>query len=105
MDLRVGTFPAEIAVEAGDPRRRLVAPAVVFESLAGDIERPFVARENARNALLQRLSNVWRINAREVLGRERLHHGRNLVAVEAEPGYRRSGDNLEGGNLGCGCGR
>src|SRR2546430_4269399 len=41
MDLRVGAFPAEIAVKAGDPRRRLVAPAVVLESLAGDIERPF----------------------------------------------------------------
>ena len=56
--------------------------------------------EHARNALLQRLSHVWRIDAREVLGRERLHHGRNLVAVEAEPGYRRGGDNLECGNLG-----
>src|SRR5919204_1032414 len=214
MDLRVGTFPAEIAVEAGDPRRGLVAPAVVFESLAGDIERPFatpdavlqptanatvgaargvefraaigkavlhleayraakrveaegriigpdvgapdgnvrdeipidgvaegfidadtlhvnrkplrgalqrrggeaaiaqirgelvaldVANEHARNALLQRLGHVWRIDAREILGRERLHHGRHLVAVKAEPGYGRGGDNLESGNLGCGC--
>ena len=55
--------------------------------------------------MLQRLSNVWRINAREVIGGERLHHGRNLVAVETEPGHRRSGDGLECGNLGGGCGR
>src|SRR4029453_10573987 len=41
MDLRVGAFPAEIAVKAGDPRRRLVAPAGVLESPAPDIERPF----------------------------------------------------------------
>src|SRR5919109_3407981 len=54
MDLRVGTFPAEIAVEAGDPRRGLVAPAVVFESLAGDIERPFATPD----AVLQPTANA-----------------------------------------------
>src|SRR5262249_22411425 len=41
MDLRVGALPAEIAVEAGDPRWRLVAPAIVFEPLGGEVEGPF----------------------------------------------------------------
>src|SRR5215813_15361343 len=41
MDLRVGALPAEIAVEAGDPRWRLVAPAIVFEPLGGEVEAPF----------------------------------------------------------------
>src|SRR5215813_12564558 len=41
MDLRVGALPAEIAVEARDPRRRLVAPAVIFEPLGGEVEAPF----------------------------------------------------------------
>src|SRR6266581_2690578 len=41
MDLRIGALPAEITVEAGDPRRRLVAPAIVFEPLGGEVEGPF----------------------------------------------------------------
>jgi len=216
MDLGVGAFPAEIAIEAGDPRRRLVTPAVILDTLRGKIEAPFsipdavlqptanatvgaargvefraaigeavlhleanraaecvetegrvigpdvgaadgnvrdevpvdcvaegfvdahtlhvdreplrsalqrrggeaaiaqsrgelvalgVAYEHPRNTLIQRLGHVWRIDPREVLGGERLHHGRHLVAVEAEPGYRRGGDNLERRNLGRWCGR
>ena len=33
VDLGVGALPAEIAIEAREPRRRLVAPAVVLEPL------------------------------------------------------------------------
>src|SRR6266550_1559197 len=40
MDLRVGALPTEIAVEAGDTRRRLVTPALILELLRGKIERP-----------------------------------------------------------------
>src|SRR5262249_54291582 len=64
-----------------------------------------VAGEHAGHALVQRFSHVGGIDAREVLGGERLHHGRYLVAVEAEPGYRRGGDSLERGDLGRGCRR
>src|SRR5262249_33778935 len=39
-DLRGGALPTESAVEAGDPRRRLVAPARIREPLGGKIERP-----------------------------------------------------------------
>ena len=41
MDLRVGILPTEIAIEAGDARRGLVAPAIVFKALRGEIEAPF----------------------------------------------------------------
>ena len=41
MDLGVRPSPAEIAVEARDPRRRLVAPSIVLEALGGEIETPF----------------------------------------------------------------
>ncbi len=192
MDLRIGAFPADIAVEAGDPRRPLVTPAVILDPLRGKIEAPFpipdavlqpaanatvgaargvelraaigeavlhlkayraaervktegrivgphvsppdgngwdevpvdgvaegfvdadtlhvdreplwgalqgrgskaaiaqirgelvalgVAYEHARNALIQRLGHIWRIDAREVLGGERLNHGRHFVAI------------------------
>src|SRR5260370_16477075 len=40
LDLCVAALPTEIAVEAGDTRRRLVAPAVILEPLRGKIERP-----------------------------------------------------------------
>src|SRR5262245_41400937 len=40
MELRVVALPAEIAVEADDARRRLVAPACILELLGGKIERP-----------------------------------------------------------------
>src|SRR6266478_3809940 len=40
MDLRVGVLPTETTVEAGDTRRRLVAPALILEPLRGKIERP-----------------------------------------------------------------
>ena len=43
MDLGVSPSPAEIAVEAREPRRRLVAPSVVLEALGGEIETPFAA--------------------------------------------------------------
>src|SRR5262245_11008402 len=49
MDLRIGAFPAEIAVEAGNPRRRLVAPAVIFDALRSKVEAPF----SIPNAVLQ----------------------------------------------------
>ena len=42
-----------------------------------------VAYEHTRNALLERLGHVGRIDAREVFGGERLHHGWDLVAVHA----------------------
>jgi hypothetical protein len=42
MDLCVGALPSEIAIGAGDTRRRLVAPAVILEPLRGKIERPFL---------------------------------------------------------------
>src|ERR1700736_1376177 len=41
VDLRIGALPAKIAVEAGDSRRRLVAPAVVRDPLCCKIRRPF----------------------------------------------------------------
>src|SRR5262249_24823702 len=41
MDLAIGAFPAKIAVEAGDPRRRLVTPAVILAPLRGKVEAPF----------------------------------------------------------------
>src|SRR5262245_18445371 len=40
MELRVAALPTEIAVEARDTRRRLVAPACILELLGGKIERP-----------------------------------------------------------------
>ena len=43
MDLGVRPPPAEIAVEARDPRRRLVAPSIVLESFRGKIESPLTA--------------------------------------------------------------
>src|SRR5262245_34760729 len=45
MGLRVVALPAEIAVEADDARRRLVAPACIFELLGGKIERPSLIRD------------------------------------------------------------
>src|SRR5262249_29806009 len=39
-DLRGCPLPPESAVEAGDPPRRLVAPAHILEPLGGKIERP-----------------------------------------------------------------
>src|SRR5215472_3220438 len=42
MELCAGALPSEIAVEAGDTRRRLVAPAVVPKPLRSKIERPFL---------------------------------------------------------------
>src|SRR5262245_24568005 len=54
MDLGVGAFPAEIAVEAGDPRRRLVTPAVVLDPLRGKIEAPF----SIPDAVLQPTANA-----------------------------------------------
>src|SRR5262249_56693398 len=53
MEFRVGPFPAKIAVEAGDPRRRLVAPAIVFDSLGGEVEAPLAVRD----AVLQRAAD------------------------------------------------
>src|SRR5262249_5568084 len=40
----VGALPSEVAVEAGDARRRRVAPARILESLRGKIERPSAIR-------------------------------------------------------------
>src|SRR5262249_47430436 len=40
MDLRIGAFPAEIAVEARDPRRRLHTPPVFLHTLRGKIPPP-----------------------------------------------------------------
>src|SRR5262245_5271361 len=51
--LRVGALPAEVPVETGDPRRRLVAPAIVFESLGGEVEAPFPVPD----AVLQRAAD------------------------------------------------
>jgi hypothetical protein len=66
------------------------------------VGRPRVSAELRK--LIGEMSRA-KSTAREVLGWERLHHRGHLVAVEAEPGYRRGGDNLERGNLGCGCWR
>src|SRR5262249_35343732 len=40
MNLGIGGLPAEIAVEARQPRRRLVAPAVVREAFRCQIQSP-----------------------------------------------------------------
>jgi hypothetical protein len=40
MNLCVGALPAEIAVEAAEPRRRLVAPPIVLQTFTRQIERP-----------------------------------------------------------------
>ena len=50
MNFRIGAPPAEVAVEAAQPRRRLVAPAIVLQALARQIERPFALPD----AVLQR---------------------------------------------------
>src|SRR5262249_284565 len=68
----------------------------------GELVTLDVAGEHAWNALIQRFSHVGGIDAREVLGGERLHHGRPLLASETEPPDRRGGDNLGRGNLGGG---
>src|SRR5262249_56446016 len=54
MDLRIGALPAEIAVEAGNARRRLVAPAVIFHTLPGKLEAPFPVPD----AVLQPTANA-----------------------------------------------
>src|SRR5262249_896069 len=41
MNLGSGPFPAEIAVEARQPRWRLEAPAVILEAFRREIESPF----------------------------------------------------------------
>src|SRR5215831_5108759 len=41
MNLGIGALPAEIAVEARQPRWRLEAPAVVLETFRRQIESPF----------------------------------------------------------------
>src|SRR5262249_31594677 len=41
MNLGIGALPAEIAIEARQPRWRLVAPAVILEAFRGEIEPPF----------------------------------------------------------------
>src|SRR5262249_51518033 len=41
MNLGIGALPAEIAVEARQPRWRLVAPAVILETFRREIESPF----------------------------------------------------------------
>jgi hypothetical protein len=41
MNLGIGALPAEIAVEARQPRWRLEAPAVVLEAFRREIEPPF----------------------------------------------------------------
>src|SRR5205823_4092638 len=41
MNLGIGPLPAEIAVEARQPRWRLVAPAVILEAFGREIEPPF----------------------------------------------------------------
>jgi hypothetical protein len=83
-------------------QRRGGEPAIA--QIRGELVALDITNEHARNALLQRLGHVRRIDAREVLGRERLHHGRHLVAVEADAGHWRGGDNLECGNWGAGAG-
>src|SRR6516165_3724692 len=40
MNLGIGALPAEVAVEARQPRWRLVAPAVVLEAFRREIEPP-----------------------------------------------------------------
>src|SRR5262245_46146664 len=40
MNFGIGALPAEIAIEARQPRWRLVAPAVVLEAFRGKIETP-----------------------------------------------------------------
>src|SRR6516165_260606 len=40
MNFGIGALPAEIAIEARQPRWRLVAPAVVLEAFRGKIEAP-----------------------------------------------------------------
>jgi hypothetical protein len=53
MNLGIGALPAEIAVEARQPRWRLEAPAVVLKAFRREIEAPF----SAAYAVLQRAAD------------------------------------------------
>ena len=73
-----------------------------------------VGRVHAGDALHQRFDHARRVRAVEVLGGQRLHHGRDLVTVEPDAGHRRGGDDRQrrrgdgnwrggrGGGRGCG---
>ena len=54
MNLGIGSLPAEIAVEARQPRWRLVAPAVILEAFRREIESPFPVA----HAVLQRAADA-----------------------------------------------
>jgi hypothetical protein len=54
MNLGVGALPAEIAIEARQPRWRLIAPAVILEAFRREIEPPFAVA----NAVLQRAADA-----------------------------------------------
>src|SRR5215813_9502776 len=58
MELRVAALPTEIAVEAGDTRRRLVAPACILELLGGKIERPSRIHDDRHRPLRRSLRNI-----------------------------------------------
>src|SRR5262249_52869671 len=66
-DVRVGALPAEPAVEAGDARGRLVAPAGVLELLRGKIERPSSIRHALAVALQDDRDRALRRRERNVL--------------------------------------
>ena len=66
-DVRVGTLPAEPAVETGDARGRLVAPAGILELLRGKIERPSAVRHALAVALQDDRDRALRRRERNVL--------------------------------------
>ena len=89
VDLGVRPFPAEIAVEAREPRRRLVAPAVILEAFGGEIEPPLALA----HAVLQRAADAavgaaGRIDFEAVISEAVLHLQVDGAAqcVEAEGG-------------------
>ena len=89
VDLGVRPSPAEIAVEAREPRRRLVAPAVILEAFGGEIEPPLALA----HAVLQRAADAavgaaGRIDFEAVIGEAVLHLQVDGAAqcVEAEGG-------------------
>ena len=61
--------------------RKAAVAKILHEAVALD-----VGRRDARHALHQRVDDVLRIGAGNVVGGDRLHHGRDFVAVDAAAG-------------------
>ena len=87
MNLGIGALPAEIAVEARQPRWRLEAPAVILEAFRREIESPFpVAHAVLQGAADPAVGAARGIELGAVVGEAVLHleADRATKRVEAE---------------------